>query len=154
MAFTMKVEGFKELEAELEKLSKAAGKGVLRRALKKAAQPMADLAQSLAPVGETRTLSSSVTVSTRLSKRQASMHRKMFSSDRASVEMFVGAGPYASAHTQEFGTVHHGPQPFMRPAWDQDKNAMLARLKAELWSEVQKTVARAEARAARLAAKG
>jgi hypothetical protein len=45
-------------------------------------------------------------------------------------------------------------QPFARPAWDADGKKMLDRLKAELWADIQKTVARAERRAARLAARG
>jgi HK97 gp10 family phage protein len=154
MSVTVRLEGFKELEAELEKLSKAAGKGAIRRSLKKAAQPLADLAQSMAPRGDTHTLAPSVTVGTRLSKRQAGMHRRMFRDDRASVEMFVGAGPIPSAHTQEFGTIYHPPQPFLRPAWDQDQRALLDRLSALMWQEIQKSVARAERRAARQAARG
>ena len=152
---TVRIEGFKELEAELEKLARpAARKASARRALRKAAEPMAALAQSLAPRGETGTLAPSVSIGTRLSKRQQGLHRRMFRNDRAAVEMFVGAGPLASAHTQEFGTIHHAPQPFLRPAWDQDQRAMLDRLKSELWDDIQRTVARAERRAARLAARG
>ena len=151
---TVRIEGFKELEAELEKLARpAARKASARRALRKAAEPMAALAQSLAPRGETGTLAPSVSIGTRLSKRQQGLHRRMFRNDRAAVEMFVGAGPLASAHTQEFGTIHHSPQPFLRPAFDQDKDAMLDRLKAELWADIQKAVARAERRAARAAAR-
>ena len=66
--------------------------------------------------------------------------------------MFVGAGPLPSAWTQEFGTRHHSAQPFMRPAFDQDHLSLLDRLKVELWADIQKAIARAERRAARLAA--
>ena len=153
MSATIRVEGLRELEAQLEKLSKAAGKAALRRALKTAAQPLADLAQSKAPVGDTKRLAPSIIVSTKLSKRQAGLHRRMFRDDRASVEMFVGAGPLPSAHNQEFGNVHMPPQPFMRPAWDEDRDALLDRLKGELMAEIQKAIGRAERRAARAAAK-
>ena len=155
MSVTVKLEGFSDLAKELEALGKATTqKASLRRAMKKAAQPLADLAQGLAPVGDTRRLAPSITVGTKLSKRQSKLHRKMFRNDRAAVEMFVGAGPLSSAHTQEFGTIHHAPQPFMRPAWDQDQGAMLERLKAEVATDIAKAVARAERRAARLAARG
>ena len=154
MGATVKLEGFKELEQELAKLGRhTTRRASARRALRKAAQPMADLAQSLAPRGETGTLAPSVSIGTRLSKRQQGLHRRMFRNDRAAVEMFVGAGPLASAHTQEFGTIHHAPQSFMRPAFDQDKMAMLDRLKAEIWADISKSIARAERRAARLAAR-
>ena len=155
MTATLRLEGFRELEQELAKLgSHTTRRASARRALRKAAQPMADLAQSMAPRGDTQTLAPSITVGTKLSKRQAGLHRKMFGNDRAAVEVFVGAGPLSSAHTQEFGTIYHAPQSFLRPAWDQDQRAMLDRLKAELWADIQRTVARAERRAARLAAKG
>ena len=152
---TVKLEGFKEIEAELAKLGNPnQRKASARRALRKSAQPMADLAQSMAPRGDTGTLAPSISVGTKLSKRQRGLHRRMFRNDRAAVEMFVGAGPLSSAHTQEFGTINHGPQPFMRPAFDQEAKPMLERLKAELWDDIQKAVARAERRAARLAVKG
>ncbi|WP_417723958.1 HK97-gp10 family putative phage morphogenesis protein [Salipiger sp.] len=151
MTVEIKLEGFSELEAELEKLSKAAGKAALRRVLKRRAQPLADAMRSKAPRGETEDLARSVAVSTKLSKRQARMHRKMFKDDRASVEMFLGAGPDPAAWTQEFGTIHHAAQPFARPVWNAGKDAFLDGLKEDLWAEIQKTVARAEARAARIA---
>lgn len=78
------------------------------------------------------------------------------------LELFMGptqpTGPGArdlaiKRIAQEFGTRHHAAQPYMRPAWDQDRAAMLERLKVTLWAEVQKTVARAQARAARAAAR-
>ncbi|MFQ6777574.1 HK97-gp10 family putative phage morphogenesis protein [Cereibacter sphaeroides] len=153
MSVTVSVTGLRELEAQLAKLSKATGKAALRRALKTAAQPLADLAQSKAPVGDTRTLAPSITVGTRLSERQAKRHRRMFRDDRASVEMFVGAGPLPSAHNQEFGNIHMAAQPFLRPAWDQDREALLERLRADLWQQVSKAIVRAEKRAARAAAK-
>jgi len=151
MIVTVKVEGLRDLEAALDDLSKSAGKGALRRALRTAAQPMADLAQSLAPRGDTQTLAPSIAVSTKLSKRQAGLHRRMFRNERAAVEMFVGAGPLPSAHTQEFGTQHHRAQPFMRPAWDQDHRAMLDRLGKEMRAEIDKAIQRAQRKAARLA---
>lgn len=155
MSVSMKLEGFAELERELDRIGKVtAQKASLRRALRKSAQPLADLAQQKAPRGDTETLAPSISVSTKLSKRQASKHRRMFKDDRAAVEMFVGAGPLSSAHTQEFGTIHHPAQPFLRPAWDEDKKALLDRLKAEIWADIQKTLARAARKAARQAGQG
>ena len=148
MSIEMKLEGFSELEKELDRVSKAAGKGVLRRALKKAAQPLAKLMRDGASQDK-GDLRDSVAVSTKLSKRQASAHRKMFRDDRASVEMFVGAGPLPQAHLEEFGSVHNAPSPFARPAWDQDHRAMLDRLGKDLWAELSKSIARADRKAAK-----
>lgn len=148
MSASIKLVGFSELDAALCELSKAAGKSVLRRSLKKAAEPMAQLAESLAPQGPTGNLAASVKYGTKLTKRQAGLHRKMFRDDKASVEGFVGANDPAAV-PQEFGTVDHGPQPFMRPAFDQDAMPLLDRLGKELAVEVEKSVKRARAKAAR-----
>jgi len=152
MSVTVKLEGFKALDDGLAELSKAAGKSVLRRSLKKAATPLADLMRSLAPDDPATggdDLRASIGVGTKLTKRQAGIHRKMFRDDKASVEMFVGAGDKPQAHLQEFGTVHHAPQPFARPAWDQDAMPLLDRLGQELAIELEKSVKRARAKAAR-----
>ena len=150
----IKLEGFKDLEKELAKLANPnQRKASARRALKVSAEPIVKAAEANAPRGDTNTLAPSITYGTRLSKRQAGLHRRMFRNDRASVEAFIGAGPLSSAHTQEFGTRHHAAQPFLRPAWDGGQRAMLDRLKAELWADISRAVARAERRAARLAAR-
>lgn len=153
MTATSRLEGFKELEKELEKLAKpTARKASGRRALKKAAQPLADLMQFFAPDDPNTggdDLHSSIAVSTKLSGRQKKLHKRMFRNDKAAVEMFVGAGPLPQAHNQEFGNILHAPQPFARPAWDRDKDAMLKRLGDELWKDIQKAVARADRKAAR-----
>jgi hypothetical protein len=116
MTVTMKLEGFDGFERNLAQLEKlATRRAVARRSLIKAAQPMADIAQGMAPVGDTNTLAPSIMVGTKLSKRQAALHRKMFRNDRAAVEVFVGAGPLSSAHTQEFGTAHHAPATIHAP---------------------------------------
>jgi HK97 gp10 family phage protein len=158
MSITVKIEGFADLEKALGELEKlATQKAVARRSLKAAAEPLARLAKSLAPDDPATSgfdLAASIKVGNRLSRSQTRQHRKMFRNDRAAVEMFVGAGPLPQAVQQEFGNINHGPQPFMRPAWEQDQRALLDRLKAELWADIQKTVERAARRAARLAAKG
>lgn len=148
------VTGFKELERNLERLSKAAGKGVLRRSLKKSAEPMVEVMKSLVAVSD-GDLRDSMTASTGLSKRQSGLHRRLFRDERASVELFVGPSYNLGAggrhgHLVEFGTAQMAPQPFMRPAWDQDHKAMLERLSATLWVELEKSLQRA----ARKAAKG
>ena len=154
MTVTMKVEGLRELEKELERISKrTTRKSVARRVLKKEAQPLAELMRQGAPRDD-MDLVESIAVGTKLSPRQRGLHRKMFRSDKAAVEMFVGAGALPQAHLQEFGTWFHPPQPWARPAWDQDHRAMLERISKSLWEEVQKSAARAERKAARQAAKG
>ena len=144
----VKLVGFAELEKELDRLSKAAGKGVLRRALKKSATPIADAANAAAPTGATGGLSRSFTYSTKLNKPQKGLHRKMFRNDKAAVEGFVGTNDPAGVQ-QEFGNQNHGPQPALRPAWDQEGGPTLDRLGQELWREFEKSLARAERKAAK-----
>lgn len=156
MKTTVRVEGLRELEKALSELPKSTGKATLRRVLRARAQPIAEAARAKAPVhavdgGELR---DSIAVSTRLSRRQSRLHRRMFKDDRAAVEMFVGAGPLPSAHTQEFGTVNHPPQPFMRPAWDETKDGVLDGIKGDLWAEIRKSAERLARKRAREAAKG
>ena len=148
---TVKVEGFAEIEREMEKLSFSVGRGVLRRSLKKAGQPMADLMKNLAPRGDTATdrLAESITIGPKLSNRQAGQHRKMFLNDKSAAEMFVGPGPDPAAWKQEFGNVNHGAQSFARPAWDAEAQKTVNRLGPLLWDEMEKSVARAARKAAR-----
>lgn len=151
MTVTMRLEGFSELEKELERLANPSQrKASARRAMKASAEPIVSAARAMAPRGETNTLAPSVAYGTKLSKRQAAQHRRSVS-ERSGVEAFIGAGPFSSAWNQEFGNRHHAAQPFLRPAWDAGQAAMLDRLKVELWADIQKAVARAERRAARLA---
>lgn len=153
---TVHVEGLRELEKALAELPKATGKAVLRRVLKKNAGPMAAAAKAAAPDDPAtggKDLKSTIGVGTRLSKRQAGLHRKMFRDDRASVEMFVGAGPLPQAHLQEFGTVNHGPQSFMRPAWDNGQRPLLDGIARDLGSEIDRAAKRLARKQARLAAK-
>jgi HK97 gp10 family phage protein len=184
---TIKLEGFRELEAELAKLSKAAGKGVLRRAGIEAMAPMAALAAQRAPVDEGN-LQSSIRVSAKAKGAGADIGKSEFgavlqgggtraqataalrdarraANDGAgvpSIEIFMGPAQPArgkkraaiKAIVMEFGSFKDTPQPYMRPAWDQDHRAMLERLKGELWSELAKAIARAERKAARKAAQG
>jgi HK97 gp10 family phage protein len=146
---TFKTSGFAELDAALAEIEKTATKkAVMRRSLKKAAQPMADMAQSAAPV-LSGTLQESVSVGTKLSKRQSALHRKMFKNDKAAVEMFMGAGALSSSTQQEFGNSHNAPQPFMRPAWDAEAKPTIDRIGAEMWADLKKTAERAAKKAAK-----
>lgn len=113
---------------------------------------MARTARGLAPRDD-GDLVESIDVSTKLSPRQARMHKRMFRNEKASAEVFVGAGPLPQAPLQEFGTVHSAPQPFMRPAWMTHKESVIRELRVSLADEINKAVKRAE-RKAQKAARG
>lgn len=149
MAETIKLQGFRDLDRALEQLSKSMGKAVLRRAGIEAAEPMARMMRQKAPK-DTDDLSESIDVSTKLSNRQGSLHRKMFRNDRSSVELFVGPGKDPAAWVQEFGNVTNGAQPFVRPAFDQDWRAFIERLRVDLSDQLQKSAERAARKEAKL----
>lgn len=148
MSIKVKITGLRQIEQALSNLPKATAKNVVRRVLKARAQPIAEAARRLAPV-DRGDLTKSITVGTKLSKAQRSQHKKR---TPGTVEMFIGAGRNPQAVLQEFGTAHHPPQPFMRPAWDSGKEQLLSGLKEDLWAEVQKAVGRQARKAAKAAA--
>lgn len=135
--FSVKVEGLKELERALQQLPKANAKAVLRRTLKEAGEPVAKTARALAPK-QMGYLRESIDVSTKLSGRQARLHKK-----QSPVEMFIGPGPDPAGHLQEFGSgPGHHAQAFMRPAWDQHKSEVLDTIANRTWLEIEKAAAR------------
>lgn len=77
MSVTFKVEGLKDLEAELARISKAAGKGALRRAGVQALGPMADIARQRAP-RDTEALANSIAVSARAKGAGADVGKAQF----------------------------------------------------------------------------
>lgn len=141
------IEGLADLQHALEELPKATGTNVLKRVLLAAAEPIAHMAESLAPV-KTGRLKRSFTAGTRLTSRQKSQHVK-----ESKVEIFAGAGALVEAITSEFGTVKQAPRPFMRPAWDSNKNRALNDIKNDLADEIEKARQRLARKAERLAAK-
>lgn len=144
-----KFEGGKELEAALLELKTAAAKRVSRKVLKEAAEPIASVAVANAPVRE-GDLKSNINVSPRLTKRQARQNK----ASKSDVEMHVGT-PDRAGRLQEFGTVNHPPQPFMRPAWDKEGGEQaLGRIRDGLTVEVTKAAQRAARKAAKFAKTG
>lgn len=152
MQTTVKIEGLTELDAALAQFKPSTGKGVLRRVGKKAAKPMAQDMEQRAPK-LTGALKLSCKVASKLSRRQRGLHHRLVKDSKASVELFIGPGPLPQAIQEEFGNIHQRPHPFVRPAWDGGKDAMLAEISKLLGLEIQKTAARLEAKARRLAAK-
>ncbi len=138
MTVTVQVEGLKALQAVLRALPRATARDVMLRVLEQRAKPIAAHAARLAPVDQ-GDLQESIQVSTRLTQRQRGLHRKDGPRD---VEVFVGAGPQPQAHLQEFGAEQHPPQPFMRPAWDSEKDRLLEGIAEDLWAEIQVAGAR------------
>ena len=170
MKATVEISGMRELEAALAELgNQTQRRTVARRAARKALEPMAEIARALAPV-RSGGLKDSIQVGTKVSGSNAASAAfaqvmrsggtredavaAMRDARRAGsslVELHMGPGRQPQAITQEFGTSFHPPQAFMRPAWDQDSQAALDRIKVELWADIERTARRNAARAARAA---
>lgn len=160
---TVKVEGLRELDAALGKLPQAAGKAVLRRVLKQAAEPIHAYAQERAPSrpadappeyynkgGQRRlrrpgTLEVLVQSGTRLTRRQAAMVRKEGKWD---AEHYVGTRD-PIGRLMEHGTAHSAAEPFMRPAWDYGSQIALGIIKDKLGDEIEKAAKRVAKKAAK-----
>ena len=138
------VEGLSELKDAFTELPKATGKNVAKRVLTKRAQPILDDATRAAPV-KIGNLKASITAGTKLSRRQKALTKN----SKSYTEIYVGAGVNPQATMQEFGTSRDKPQPFMRPAWDANKQAILEGLKDDLWAEIRKAADRIAKKAAR-----
>lgn len=170
---TLTFEGFKELDAALTELPRATGKNVARKALFKAAEPIAEAARQNVAVRSGK-LQKSITVSTKLANKvgnaefaaamqsgqgKAAAVAAMRSARSASgggsgrVEVHVGAGQLPHAHLIEFGSSRQAPQPYLRPAFDAHSRGAVEILKVELRIEIDKAVARIARKQARLIAK-
>jgi HK97 gp10 family phage protein len=159
----IKIEGLKDLDAALQALAKSTSVRVARRGMAQALEPVADHARGLAPrsASNKKHMADTVGVSHKLTPAQAKGARGNDGPNE--VSMFVGAKD-PKAHLVEFGT---GPrrhksgkfvgvmpaQPFMRPAWDANREKVLETFAGFIAAEIEKTVARAAKRAAKLAAK-
>lgn len=134
------------ITAALGEMSKATGRNVLRRALQVAGEPIAAVASRLAPEQSGR-LAFSIVVSPQLTRRQ---RREGKGSE---VEMHIGpaggTGALNYASFVEFGTVEMHAEPYMRPAWEGSKAAVLGLIESQLGVEVQRSAARAARKAMR-----
>lgn len=147
MAEKFHIEGLKELDKALGELPKATGKNALKRALVQAsALLVADWRGRVHVL--TGRLQRSIVASTTLSRRQRRLSRQL-----STVELYVGAGPFVEAITEEFGTAHNAAHPSGRPAWEAQQMNVLASIKNSLAKEIEQARARLARKAERLAAK-
>lgn len=144
---TSRLEGLEQTIANLGELPKATGRNVLRRMLRKNAEPVANLAARIAPT-RTGKLAYSISVSTQLTRR----HRRAKVNE---VEVYIGPaaglGTLMYASFDEFGTSDTPAFSFMRGAWYAKQNIVLAGITNDLKEEVAKAAARLARKLGRLA---
>jgi HK97 gp10 family phage protein len=123
----MKVElhGGKELAAALNALSGRLSRKMQREALLAAAEPMRRDAGARAPRrAPAPDLADNIVISNARGEDGA---------------VAVAIGPskgFRHGFFQEFGTMHHGAQPFMRPAFDGGHGRALSTIMGELWRKL------------------
>lgn len=147
----IRIEGLKELDKALSEMKTATAKGVVRRTLTKALQPMAQEAASLAP-DDPKTGAPDLHTSIKVSDKLKVGRRPMvngFGFRDGTVTVFMGPtrDGYPQAIMQEFGTVKQPAQPYMRPAWDAGHMKLLEGVKDGLGAEITKTAERAARKA-------
>jgi len=125
----MRFEGGKELAKALEGLSARVGKRMLRDALEEVGEPMRKRMAQMAPREPgAPDLADNIVISTgRVIKPKGS----------DSLASAVNIGPekrFFYGFFQEFGTVHHGAQPFVRPAFDGGVTKALSDMARALWT--------------------
>lgn len=133
---TAEFKGGKELEAALLDLPKKFGRPAMLAALKEAAEPMVDTMRDSAPRDTGRSAETIAMRSTRV----------------AGFEETIAIGPTSKGFPlmfQEFGTAKQPARPWMRPAWDTEKEGVLRRAGAAMWSRIQKAAARYAAKMAK-----
>lgn len=125
--------------------TKATQKNILVRTLKKAAKPIDDQASAMAPI-DTGKLQISVITGTQLTRNQRGTAYK--NGKLGVAEVHVGTA-MSRGLFQEFGTYKMPAHPFMRPAWEANKNRAQEIIGTELWVEIRKSAERAARKAAK-----
>lgn len=138
---SFRIEGLSDLDAALGDLvqstSSATGKNVLRRVLRSAAEPI-DIDWRANARRRSGQLADSGGVGSKLSRGAQRQRTK-----ESAVEVSVGPGPLAQAIQEEFGNRHEAPHPYMRPAWDANKDLALAIITTDLGTEITRAADRA-----------
>lgn len=116
MARRLRITGHKEIDKKLRKLPEKVTKKILRRAMTKALKPVRDTARGYCPV-DTGKLRDSIKIRAGNRSRLA-IKRQVTTS--GSDNMFSGETYYGGM--VEYGTQNMQAKPFMRPAYDAEKD--------------------------------
>jgi len=141
----VRVEGLKELQAELRKLGDDMTKKIARSATNAGAQVIRKRAKELAPIADEDYVVEGTPVKRGNLPKQIVVKRvKPSETPLTSAHVVTVRGKkkygYASriGSLQEFGTVKMSPQPFMRPAFDQEKGFAVAAMKKKIADRIAK----------------
>ena len=141
---TIKVEGLKELGQKFAQLSDDMQKKVARSATNAAAQVVKKIAIRKAPVSPpevTPAIPPGHLKKNIIVKRSRLRNSNLTSEHRVTVRgrsKEGGISPYRVGVFQEYGTVQHGPQAFMRPAIDQGTSQAIEAMKKKIKERIDK----------------
>lgn len=137
MKVSWKMEGGPELAAALNGLPKRVRKNVLREVLTDVGEPMRRRMGALAPRDPgAPDLADNIVISP---STRAGVDESGVSLKADEFQAAVAIGPargFFYGLYQEFGTIHHGPQPFARPAFDADAPKAVTEIGRRLWVEL------------------
>jgi HK97 gp10 family phage protein len=137
----MKVEGGAQLSAALRALSPRKERGALNKMLLAAAEPIRQRASDLAPVEEGKPDLKDHILAVPVNDKELGQADAYGMRDRQETESVVAVGPqkeFFYGFFQEFGTVKHGVQAFMRPAFDERVNTALTVFQKDIWAWLRK----------------
>lgn len=123
MKVSMQVSGAAELEAALSGLTRRVSRRIVREALEFAAEPMRSEASRRAPRAPG---------APDLADNMVIANARTTGSEAAAVSVGPARGVYWGLF-QELGTSRHGAQPFLRPAFENQKGKAIERVGQEIW---------------------
>lgn len=146
MAASFKISGFEGVDRALRELKKPTAKAVVRRVLKGALEPIAEMARALAPVDE-GDLRDSIGVSSTLIKGARRNEPRSSAEEKATrVTVYAGTAD-RNGVPREFGSSRSEAHPFLRPAWEGGKERALAAVQERMGAELRKAIDRAAKKA-------
>lgn len=132
---TVKFEGGQQLASLLASLPKSISKQIQRDVLVEAAEPMVAVARKMAPRAP-----GAPDIADNIEIGNARTGKDEFGDEKA---MQVAWGPvrgFFYGYYLEWGTVKMGARPFMRPAFDGQKERSLGIIRTRTWDHIQSYV--------------
>lgn len=128
----IKLNGAPDIWIKMQKVGKVVADKLNKRAVRKALNPVLKRAKTLAPVQKNHPLGGQLrdSLTIRVTQKKGII-RGVVGNIRNPVRIGtrkkgknkgkpINKDPNRYAHHQEFGTAHHGANPFIRPAWEQE----------------------------------
>ncbi len=130
MTMTVDVRGIKEIDANLKRMNKAAGRRTVLNALRPAARSMRDDAKRRVAV-RSGVLKKSIAVAT--------LPARLSGHNRHAVRLGLKKSGWYG-HFPEFGTARQTARPYMRPAYDSKRREAITQIGNDIWASIERTI--------------